>query len=131
VSAGAAALRADGAFEAVLGLVLVTGPATGLLDSLDLPAADGLVVALGALLLPLAILLWVWAARPDPLEGPVWALAAVNAVTGIGLTAWILVRAGDTPAGGVALVLVVAAVLLGLALVQYRLGRLSSPRMSA
>jgi hypothetical protein len=126
VSAGAA-LRADGAFEAVLGLVLVTGPATGLLDSLDLPVADGLVVAFGAVLLPLAVVLWVWAGRPRPLKGPVWALAAVNAVTGAGLAAWILVRAGDTPGGGVASVLVVAAVLLALALVQYRLTRLSSP----
>ena len=126
MSPGAAALRVDGAFEAVLGVALVTGPATGLLDSLDLPAADGLVVAFWAALLLLAVVLWVWAGRPRPLDGPVWALAAVNAVTGAGLSAWILVRAGDTPGEGVALVLVVAAALLGLALVQFRLTRLSS-----
>jgi hypothetical protein len=126
VSPGAAALRADAAFEAVLGLALVTGPFTGLLDSLDLPAADWLVVAFGAVLLPLAVVLWVWAGRPRPLDGPVWALAALNAVTGAALSAWILVRAGDTPGGGVALVLVVAAALLGLAFVQYRLTRVPS-----
>ena len=118
-----AALRADGAFEVVLGLVLITGPATGLLDSLDLPspASDGLVVGFGALLLPFAVALWVWAARQRPQAGPLGLLAAINAVTGLVLAVWIVARSGDAPAGGVAFVLAVAAVLLALGLAQTRL----------
>jgi hypothetical protein len=122
-AAVAAALRADGVFEAALGLVLVTGPATGLLDSLDLPAADGIVVAFGALLLPLAVVLWAWAARERPFAGPVGALAAVNGITGAMLAVWILVRADATAVPGAAFVLVVSAVLLGLCVVQLRLRR--------
>jgi hypothetical protein len=118
-----AALRADAGFEVVLGLMLVTGPATGLLDSLDLPspASDGVAVAFGALLLPFAVALWVWAGRDRPQAGPLGLLAAINAFTGLVLAIWIVVRSGDAPAGGVAFVLAVAAVLLGLAAAQSRL----------
>jgi hypothetical protein len=106
-----------------LGLVLVTGPATGLLDSLDLPAADGIVGAFGGLLLALAVVLWAWAARERPLAGPVGSLAAVNGITGAALAVWILVRAEDAAGAGVAFVLAVSAVLLGLCVVQLRLLR--------
>jgi hypothetical protein len=121
-----AALRADALMEVVLGLVLITASATGLLDALDLPAADGVVVAFGAILLPFAVVLWLWAASDDPVAGPVALLAGVNALTGAALAVWILVRAEDAGNSGVAFVVVVAALLLGLALVQYRLTRLSS-----
>ena len=116
-------LRADSAFEAVLGLLLVTGPATGLLESLDLPAADGLVVAFGAALLPLAVVLWVWAAGDRPLAGPIWVLAAVNGVTGAALGLWMLVAGDDAANGGLVFVIAVAAILLVLAVVQLRLRR--------
>jgi hypothetical protein len=113
-----AALRADALFEVVLGLALVTGPVTGLLDELDLPAADGVLVAFGAILLPLAAALWLWAAEDPPRLAPLPVLVAVNAVTGAFLGGWILASAGNAPDGGVAFVLVVAAVLLALAAVQ-------------
>jgi hypothetical protein len=121
----ATALRADALIEVVLGVLLVTGLATGLLDSLDLPAADAVVVAFGALLLPFAAVLWVWAARESPRDGPLGLLAAVNALTGAALAAWILVRAGDAGDAGIVFVLAVAAVLLGLAVAQLRVRRAS------
>ena len=113
-----AAFRADALFELVLGLALVSAPATGLLDELDLPAADGLVIAFGAILLALAAALWLWAAEDPPRPGPLPLLVAVNAVTGAFLGGWILASADDAPNGGVAFVLVVAVVLLALAATQ-------------
>jgi hypothetical protein len=53
-------LRVDGAFEAVLGVLLVSNPATGLYAALDLPdpATRPVVVIVGLLLLPLLPILW-------------------------------------------------------------------------
>ena len=96
----------------------MSAPATGLLDELDLPAADGVVIAFGAILLPFAAALWLWSAEEPPRPGPVPLLVAVNAVVGAFLGGWILASADDAPEGGVAFVLVVAAVLLALAAAQ-------------
>jgi FtsH-binding integral membrane protein len=113
-----AALRADALFEVVLGLALVTGPATGLIDELDLPAADAVLIAFGAILLPFALVLWLWSAEDPPRPGPLMPLVAVNALTGAFLGGWILASTDEAPDGGVAFVLVVAAVLLALAAAQ-------------
>jgi hypothetical protein len=105
-------VRADALFEAALGLVLLGGAATGALGGSDFPRPVGAAVLLvvGALLLVLAGLLW---------SGRVGtrALAAGNALTAVVAVGWLSAASGFS-AGGVAVVVITAAGLAGLALAQ-------------
>jgi hypothetical protein len=105
-------VRADALFEAVLGLVLVAGAAAGALDASDFPRPVGtaVLVAVGALLLLLAAVLWSGRVGTK-------ALAVGNALTAALAIAWLATVSGFS-AAGVALVAITVAGLAGLAAAQ-------------
>jgi hypothetical protein len=105
-------VRADALFEGVLGVVLLLGAATGVLDGGDFPAPVGtpLLLAAGSVLLALCGL--IWAGRVG-----VRALALGNGVTAIAGFAWLLLAEGWSAAGAV-LVAITVAGLAGLAAAQ-------------
>jgi hypothetical protein len=105
-------LRADAAFEALLGLFLVAGALTGGLDASDFPSPVGrpVVLAVGVVLLVLA---WaIWTHRIG-----VAALAAGNALSAALGVAWLVGVSGFSTAGAVVVAVTVAALVV-LAVVQ-------------
>jgi hypothetical protein len=113
-------LGVDGVFEALLGVLLVLSPVTGLYSALQLPhpAARPVVVGFGLLLLPLLPILWRDSRSPRrPL---VLALAGVNGAGALVLALWVLIWRGAFHPAGAAFVLAVAAILAVLAVLQAR-----------
>jgi hypothetical protein len=100
-------VRTDATFEAVLGLVLVSG----WLGPSDFPNPVGrpLIVAVGVALIGVGALLWRLAGTID-----LHALAAANIATAALAVAWCLAARGFSPAG-IALTAATAAVLALLA----------------
>jgi hypothetical protein len=105
-------VRADALFEALLGIVLLLGAATGALDGGDFPAPVGttLIIVAGWLLLALCGLIWV-----GRIGGR--ALAVGNGVTAVAGLLWLLLADGWSTAGAV-LVAITVAVLAVLAAAQ-------------
>jgi hypothetical protein len=110
-------------FEAVLGLVLIVGAATGGLGAADFPAPVGSVVlaAVGCLLLVLAVVLWRGGISVAALAAGNWATAVVAVV-------WFAAASGFSTAGA-SLVLVVAVGLVCLAAAQVATLRPSRSRV--
>jgi len=113
-------LRVDGGFEAVLGVVLILSPATGLYRALNLPnpATKPVLIVCGLLLLPLFPILWRVARAPQ--RHFVLALAAANGVAALLFALWVLVENKVFYPAGAAFVLAVAGVLALLAALQAR-----------
>jgi hypothetical protein len=114
-----AIVRADGVFEAALGLLLVVGAATGRLDGGDFPAPVGtvVIVVVGVALIALGAVLWQLtggAVPPQLLRN----LAVGNSVTAVAAIVWRLAAEGFSDAGS-AIVLATAGALLALAAVQF------------
>jgi hypothetical protein len=107
-----AVVRADAAFEAVLGTVLAAGAAAGWLGAGDFPHPVGaaVVVIAGALLLLLGAVLWGGGIE-------LLALAAGNVMTAIAGIVWLALGSGFSTAGS-ALVAVTVAGLVALAAAQ-------------
>jgi hypothetical protein len=105
-------VRADAAFEDALGLALVVAGATGALGAADFPHPVGraFVVAVGAVLLGVAVLLWSGRVSLAP-------LAAGNVLTAIAAIAWLGFGSGFSAAGA-AVLAATAAGLVALAAVQ-------------
>jgi hypothetical protein len=101
-----AVVRADALFEAVLGLVLVVGVASGGLGAADFPhPADDVVIAIvGCVPLLVALVLWYSAV-------PLTALAAGTVVTAIAAVIWLVAASGFSTAGGSVLVVTAVALL--------------------
>jgi hypothetical protein len=120
-------LRADAAFEIALGLPLVTGRRSGLLDVLELPApaSERLAVAFGGALLPFAGVLW--ASSEQPRRDPLLGLAAVNLATGAAFAAWLLRRRSDAGPAATAAIGATAAGLVVLAAAEARV----APRLGS
>jgi hypothetical protein len=113
-------LRIDGSFEALLGLLLILSPATGLYTALDLPvpATKLVVVIAGLLLIPLLPILWR-ASRASRREF-VLALAAANGTGAVVFGLWVLIWNRTFHPAGAAFVLVVAGILAILGALQAR-----------
>jgi hypothetical protein len=95
-------IRLDGAFEAVLGVLLAVSPVTGFYGALDLPnpATKPIVVVFGLLLVPLLPVLWLISMNPERRQ--VCALAVANGVGALVFAGWILAWNGAfTPPGAV------------------------------
>jgi hypothetical protein len=101
-------VRADALFEAVLGLVLLAGAATGALDASDFPDPFGVAVIAGVGVLLLVLAYVIWSGRVG-----VAALAAGNAVTALAALIWLVVASGFSTSGAaiVAITVVALAVL--------------------
>lgn len=114
-------LRIDAAFELLLGIALVTAPATGLKGWLALPApmdANWAYLALGAALILAAVLIIEWSRHPRPFH--LLTLALFNDAGGVLFLAWLFIQSGFTTAGMTAVVLIIAA-LFALSTVQFLL----------
>ena len=112
-----AIVRADGLFEAALGLVLIVGAATGWLDSGDFPSPVGtaLIVVVGVGLIALGAILWRVAT--GAVSQLLRHLAVGNSVSAAAAIVWRVAAEGFSDAGS-AIVLVTAGGLLALAAVQ-------------
>jgi hypothetical protein len=119
-------LRVDGVFEAVLGLVLLASPITGLYAALALPspAVKPVVVGLGILLVPLLPVLWLQSR--DPRRQQVLGLAAGNGLGALVFALWVLLWNRDFNTAGAAFVLSVAGILAVLAALQARQAQAAS-----
>ena len=118
-------LRIDAAFELLLGLALVTAPATGLKGWLALPApmdANWAYIALGVALIFAAVAIFEWSRHPAPAH--LLALALLNDAGGILFAVWLIVQSGFTTQGTVAVIGVIAA-LFTLSTAQFLLWALS------
>ncbi|HXY83849.1 MAG TPA: hypothetical protein VEH52_00085 [Gaiellaceae bacterium] len=114
-------IRTDGVFEALLGLVLVVGGATGLLDAGDFPTPVGraVIAATGCVLLLIGVVLWRLAEARVP--GPLLrALALANLVTAAAGLVWWIAASGFSTAGS-AITLGTTALLALLAAAQLRI----------
>lgn len=109
-------LRLDAGFELTLAVVLFAGLPLGIARAVDLPGVA--VLAFGALLVPVAGMLWRDAAAPDLTR--VSALAAMNGVVGVAAVAWLAVASDRFTPAGAALVACAGAGLLALAVAQAR-----------
>ena len=110
-------MQADCAFEAVLGVVLVTGAAAAWLGPGDFPAPVGttVIVVVGCALLGVAVVLWRLAAAPTRF---LRTLAAANLTTAAAACAWRLLADGFSTVGS-ALIVSTAAALAALAAAQF------------
>jgi len=124
-----AIVRADGVFEAALGLVLVAGAAAGRLDGGDFPAPVGttVIVVVGVALIAVGVVLWLpgGAVPPQLLRN----LAVGNSVTAVAAIVWRIAAEGFSHAGS-AILLATAVALLALAAAQLsslRAGRALRP----
>jgi hypothetical protein len=90
-------VRADAAFEALLGVVLIVAGATGALDAADFPHPVGrpLIVATGVVLLPLAFVIWRLPPRAETLH----ALALGNIATALLGAIWLALASGFSAQG--------------------------------
>lgn len=111
-------LRIDGVFEGVLGVLLILSPATGLYAALALPAPAlrPVVVVVGVLLLPLLPILWRLSRAPQ--WRPLLALAGANSAGALALLVWVVFWHTAFHPAGTAFVLVVAAILFALDILQ-------------
>lgn len=116
-------LRIDGLFEALIGVLLLTSPVTGLFDAIRLPspAVEPVVVVAGLPLLPLLPVLW--RASRTPKRQALVTLAAANGLSAIVFCLWVAVWHSAFSAAGAAFVLTVAGALAILAIVQGTLAR--------
>lgn len=116
-------LRADALFELGLGVPLATGGISGMHAALELPrpASEPVATAFGASLVPAAAVLWAASSRPR--RRPLQAIAAVNAISGAVLAAWIARERDETGALGTATVGGTAVALLALAAAEARVAR--------
>jgi hypothetical protein len=114
-----AIVRADGVFEAALGIVLVAGAAAGRLDGGDFPAPVGttVIVVVGVALIALGVVLW-WLAGGDVPPQLLRNLALGNSVTALAAIVWRLLAEGFSDAGS-AIVVATAGALLVLAALQF------------
>src|SRR5262245_12293174 len=105
-------LRADAAFEAVLGLVLIAGALTGGLDASDFPSPvrRAVLVVVGLLLLLLAWVVWSGRIGVAP-------LAVGNALTAVLGLVWLFTGSGFSTVGAVVVAVTVGALAV-LAIVQ-------------
>lgn len=113
-------LRVDGAFEALLGALLLLSPLTGLYDALELPgpASRPVVVVVGLLLLPLLPLLWRESRAPR--QQLLLMVATANGATALLFAMWVLLWNGTFNRAGASFVLLAAAILAVLATLQTR-----------
>lgn len=113
-------LRIDGGFEAVLGVLLILSPATGLYTALDLPtpATQPVVVVVGLLLVPLLPVLWL--ASRAPRRRMLLALAGANGAGALVFLLWVLIWHAAFHPAGAAFVSIVAAILALLAMLEAR-----------
>jgi hypothetical protein len=113
-------LRVDGGFEALLGVLLLLSPATGLYSALDLPhpATQPVVVIVGLLLVPLLPALWL--ASRAPRRPMMLVLAGANGAGALVLLLWVLIWHVAFHPVGAAFVAVVAGILAVLAMLQTR-----------
>lgn len=90
-------VRADAVFEAALGIVLLIGGATGALTAADFPQPVGrpLVVAVGIVLFPLALVIW----RLPPARETLRALALGNMLTALLGAVWLALASGFSVQG--------------------------------
>jgi hypothetical protein len=111
-------LRIDGVFEGVLGALLILSPATRLYARLapPAPASQPVVVVVGVLLLPLLPILWRFSRAPQ--WQPLLALAGANSAGALALLVWVVFWHTAFHPAGAAVVLVVAAILFVLDLLQ-------------
>jgi O-antigen/teichoic acid export membrane protein len=118
-------LRADGLFEGMLGLLLISSPLTGLAGALDLPdpARTPVLVALGVLLLPVLPILWTASRAPG--RQLIFTLAVANGAGSLIFTLWVLIWHATFHPAGAAFVLVVAAILAILTALQARAARIT------
>lgn len=103
-------LRIDAAFELLLGLALVTAPASGLKGWLDLPApmdANWGYITLGAALIFAAVLIFEWSRHTTPSH--LLTLALLNDAGGILFAVWLVMQSGFTTQGMAAVVAVITA----------------------
>jgi hypothetical protein len=108
-------VKADAAFEALLGVVLIVAGATGALDAADFPHPVGgpLVVAAGVVLLPLALIIWRLPPAPETLR----ALALGNVAAALLGAIWLALASGFS-AQGAAVTAATVAILACLAFAQ-------------
>ena len=105
-------VRIDAAFEAVLGIALLLGAATGALDGSDFPPPVGTVVLViaGLALVVLAVL--IWSGRVS-----LRALVVCNVVSAVAGIVWLAAVSGFSTAGTIVVAVTVAG-LAGLAAAQ-------------
>jgi hypothetical protein len=96
-------VRADALFEGLLGVVLLLGAATGVLDGGDFPAPVGttLLLVAGWVLLTLCGLIWAGHIGTR-------ALALGNGVTAVAGFLWLILAEGWSTAGAVLVAITVA-----------------------
>jgi asparagine N-glycosylation enzyme membrane subunit Stt3 len=123
-----AIVRADGVFEAALGVVLVAGAAAGRLDGGDFPEPVGttVIVVVGVALIVLGVVL-SWLAGGDVPPQLLRNLALGNSVTAVAAIVWRLAAEGFSDAGS-AIVLTTAGALLVLAALQVSAATLRAGR---
>jgi hypothetical protein len=110
-----AIVRADGAFEIGLGVVLVVGAAAGWLDSSDFPTPVGTtVIALVGLALAAIGAVLVWLASDAVPPELLRSLAIANSATAVAAIVWCIAADGFSGAGA-AIVLATAGALFALA----------------
>ena len=111
-------LRAEAAFDALLGVVLFLATWDGLYSALGLPTAGPAVYTQvsGALLVALAYVLWLAADDVRFTRRIAGATAVVHALSAVLVVGWRLVTDLDVGLRGTTILGVLAAVLTGLAL---------------
>jgi hypothetical protein len=111
-------LRIDGVLEGVLGALLILSPVIGHYAALSLPApaSQPILVVVGVLLLPLLPLLW--RASHAPQWRPLFALAGANGAGALIFAGWVLFWHAAFHPAGATVVLLVAAILFVLDMLQ-------------
>ena len=97
-------VRLDALFEGVLGIVLLLGAATGVLDGSDFPHPVGIAVLLTAGWGLLALCGLIWSGRVG-----LRALAIGNVLSALAGLAWLIVADGWSSTGGLLVGVTVAA----------------------
>jgi hypothetical protein len=114
------ALKVDSVVEAALAIVLVVGAIAGALRGDDFPSpVNGVVVVLvGLLLIPVAVLLWRLAQAPRVARRTLRLIATANAATALLAVVWLFAAEGFSSAG-TAVVAATVAALATLAAMQF------------
>jgi hypothetical protein len=105
-------VRIDAAFEAVLGIALLLGAATGTLDGSDFPRPVGTLVLVIAGLALVVLAALIWSGRVS-----LRALVVGNAASALAGIVWLAAVSGFSTAGTIAVAVTVAG-LAGLAAAQ-------------
>ena len=105
-------VRIDAAFEAVLGIALLLGAASGALDGSDFPRPVGTVVLVTAGLALVVLAVVIWSGRIS-----LRALVVANAASALAGIVWLAAVSGFSTAGTIVVAVTVAG-LAGLAAAQ-------------